>query len=479
MPLELVKDWVQEYRPTSSSQSSREREFLPAALEIIESPASPAGRLIALSIAAAVVIALLWACIGKVDVIATAAGRIIPIGSSKVLQPIDVGLVKAIRVTDGDYVREGQVLIELDPVQARAERDRYSEELQHAELELGILNGLWNSLKSHSPPHLAGVSNGASAEDIAAAQSDMRARYDEQVAALADLDQQVIEKQAEAAGSNNAVSKLQASLPYVQQQVDLRNDLLKLQYSSKLAYLQAQQALVEQTHEITVLQSEKSRASAEKLALEQKRQEAADTYEKTLLDDLNKTQAQVSELRAGLVKAQDSLSAKTLRAPISGTVQELAIHTIGGVVTPAQSLLTIVPSGGGLIVEAMVNNRDVGFVHVGQPAKVKVDAFNFTRYGLIDGTVLGLSHDTVDRHVDMSSKKDADGADSGAAPEPPEPAYVARIHLSQNWMETETGRVGLGPGMVVTAEIRTGRRRIIDYLLSPLKNEVTDSLHER
>ncbi len=189
-------------------------------------------------------------------------------------------------------------------------------------------------------------------------------------------------------------------------------------------------------------------------------------------------------MRANLVKAQVSLTAKTLRAPIAGTVQELAVHTVGGVVTPAQPLMIVVPNGGGLVVEAMVNNRDVGFVHVGQTARVKIDTFNFTRYGLIDGKVIGLSHDTVNQGAHDESRKDSDNKTSDSSSntsqsQSSEPAYVARIRLARNWMETETGRVNLGPGMAVTAEIQTGRRRIIDYLLSPLQGEVKDSMHER
>lgn len=166
-----------------------------------------------------------------------------------------------------------------------------------------------------------------------------------------------------------------------------------------------------------------------------------------------------------------------LRAPIDGTVQQLAVHTVGGVVTPAQALTLVVPRNGGLVVEARVNNHDVGFVHAGQTVEVKVDTFNFTRYGLIEGTVANVSQDAVD-----SDQKRTGMQEDGTASKDPsssEPSYIAYVHLSRNWIETETGKTSLGPRMIVTAEIHIGRRRIIDYLLSPLQRKVSESLHER
>jgi len=170
-----------------------------------------------------------------------------------------------------------------------------------------------------------------------------------------------------------------------------------------------------------------------------------------------------------------------LHAPIDGTVQQLAIHTIGGVVTPAESLLAIVPSEGGLVVEAAVQNRDVGFISAGQTVRVKVEAFSFTLYGLIDGQVIDVTRDAVspaanDKKNNKAGQNDGDnvGSDGNSGP-----VYLARIALSQDWMMTENGKVSLTPGMAVTAEIQTGERRLISYLLSPLVRHVSESMHER
>jgi hemolysin D len=187
----------------------------------------------------------------------------------------------------------------------------------------------------------------------------------------------------------------------------------------------------------------------------------------------------VNQTSADLAKTEERLRLAVLRAPIDGTVQQVAVHTIGGVVTPAEQLMAVVPDNDRLIVEANVENKDVGFIHVGQTARIKIDTFNFTRYGLIDGKVIGLTRDAVeanDSRQPQNAQND-EAAKPGAAPK--EPSYVARIAISRDWMQTEGGRVSLGSGMSVTAEIQTGQRRVIQYLLSPLARHIDDSGHER
>jgi hemolysin D len=178
----------------------------------------------------------------------------------------------------------------------------------------------------------------------------------------------------------------------------------------------------------------------------------------------------------------------TLKAPISGTVQQLAVHTVGGVVTPAQALMVLVPDAAGLMVEAHIQNKDVGFVHAGQPAQVKVEAFNFTRYGLIRGRVLDISRDAVTPPATPQTSRrrgnaggDSNGFDdSQDGAEPPDPqGYVAHVALERNTMLTEAGRMALGPGMKVTAEIKTGKRTVMSYLLSPVLRYRQESLRER
>jgi hemolysin D len=198
--------------------------------------------------------------------------------------------------------------------------------------------------------------------------------------------------------------------------------------------------------------------------------------------------AKAAEQQSEQVKAVEKTGLQTLRAPVDGTVEQLAVHTIGGVVTPAQTLMVLVPEGSQLQVEAMLPNRDAGFVHAGQPVEVKIEAFTYTRYGLIHGRVEGVSRDAVTtgdrggsgqggraRSVDGEKPSQADdSAASGGSS-----SYVARVSLSRTEIDTEQGLRPLEPGMAVTAEIKTGRRRVIEYLLSPLLRYRHEGLRER
>jgi len=204
-------------------------------------------------------------------------------------------------------------------------------------------------------------------------------------------------------------------------------------------------------------------------------------YTHSVLSDLTDAEKKAAELTEDLVKADQKLDEQVLRAPVDGTVQQLAIHTIGGVVTPAQQLMTIVPLDSHLEVEAMVSNRDVGFVHPGEAAEIKVDTFNFTRYGLLHGEVESVSQDSIVRDKPVDKSPDAKGGGPAETSEPSgqELLYAAHIALDRTQMQIEDRLVNLTPGMAVTAEIKTGQRRVIEYLLSPLLRYKQESLRER
>lgn len=461
-----------------------EREFLPAALEIVDTPPSPVGRAIGFTIILVAIIAVAWACIGKVDIVASANGRIVPQGKTKVVQPADTGIVTAIHVADGGHVKAGDVLIELNSTQILADRDRFARDLLQANLNLARLRGLAATLPGTPgegrAPDLVSPPENAEPEDLALSLAAMRAQAANEKAKLADLDQQIEARRAEAAETAASVGKLQASLPMLADQEKLLRDMRDQKIGSKLDWYQINQQLIEQKHDIGVLAHRKDAAEAAQRALREQRAAEATQYQMSILSELDKVRAQASELKAELAKAEQRLRQGVLRAPIDGTVQQLAVHTIGGVVTPAESLLAVVPAEGRLVVEAAVQNRDVGFISAGQTVRVKVEAFNFTLYGLIEGEVLDVTRDAISSPAN-GKQGGAGDQNGGAAASNGQsgPVYLARIGLSQDWMMTENGKVDLTPGMAVTAEIQTGERRLISFLLSPLVGHVSESMRER
>jgi hemolysin D len=221
---------------------------------------------------------------------------------------------------------------------------------------------------------------------------------------------------------------------------------------------------------------------AARRALEQQLAQTKSGFERQVLSDLSDAQKKADEFRQDSIKAQQKTDEQLLRAPIDGTVQQLAIHTVGGVVSPAQQLMMIVPRGSSIEIEAMISNRDIGFVEHGQDAEIKIDTFNFTRYGLLHGKVIGVSQDAVvkDKPPDRTGAAKQGGALSESS-EPPgqELLYATRVSLEGTQMQVDDKMVNLAPGMAVTVEIKTGQRRIIEYVMSPLLRYRQESLRER
>jgi hemolysin D len=458
---------------------SQELAFLPAALEIVETPPSPIGRTMVVTIVVLFCAALLWSWWGSIDIVASAAGKIMPSGRTKIIQPFETGVVRAIRVQDGQAVKAGDVLIELDPTVNAAERDHSQNDLLAEQLNAARLR----AALAVGDGHAADFTPPAGADPILV--STQRQLLQNQVtehrAKIAALSRQQAQKEAEYATTGATIHKLQAMIPVVQQRVDIRKTLMERELSSKITYFEILQLLVEQQEELSVQKSHQREAEAAVAAIRETRGQAVAEYKRSLSDELAKSEQKVSGLTQDLIKAERKTTLQRLTAPVDGVVQQLAIHTVGGVVTPAQALLVVVPNDSRLEIEAMVSNRDIGFVHAGQDAEIKVDTFNFTRYGLLQGKVLSLSQDAIIRNQpqDRSGDRRLGGQNDTSEPKGQELNYSARISLDRTKMQVENRMVDLSPGMAVTVEIKTGSRTILSYLLSPLLRYQQEVLHER
>jgi hemolysin D len=304
----------------------------------------------------------------------------------------------------------------------------------------------------------------------------------EQRAKLAALDRQRAQREAERGTYAATIAKIEAMIPILQQRVDIRKYLMERETGSKVTYLENLTQLVEQQKELGVQQSHLQEAEAALAAAIETRQQAVEEYRRTRLGELATAEAKAAGFAQDVVKASEKSRLQILRAPVDGTVQQLAVHTVGGVVTPAQALLEVVPLDSRLEIEAMVQNRDIGFVRAGQEAEIKVDTFNFTKYGLLHGTVQNVSADSIDRSKppsDTGNKAGSESTDSASEPQGRELVYAAHISLDRSAMDVDGSNVALSPGMAVTVEIKTGAQRVITYLLSPLLRFTHDSLHER
>lgn len=456
---------------------AEDREFLPAALEIVETPASPLGRSIAYTIMALFALAVLWACLGKVDIVATAKGKILPNGRTKVIQPFETGVVRAIEVRDGQKVKAGETLIELDPTITDAQWMHYQSDLVTAQLDVARLQaelGAGDAAADFKPPADAPVALVATQRHL------LLDQIAEQSAKIDVLDKQQQQKEAEKAMSEATIAKLEASLPILKEEEQTLKSLYEEGAGPRLQYLEQLRAYLEGQHNLDVEQHHLQETQASIATIKEQRSETIAEFQRERYADLVEAQRKVRELSQDVISAKHRAALQVLKAPVDGTVQQLAVHTIGGVVTPAQALLVLVPADAHLEIEAMVLNRDIGFVHVGQTAQIKVDAFDFNRYGLLHGIVTSISSDSIAREKPVDKTGSNEDAENGSSePANQELVYAARIALDQTKMQIENRLVNLEPGMAVTVEIKTGERRIISYLLSPLNQFKQDALRER
>jgi hemolysin D len=443
----------------------------------VETPPSPVGRAIASAVVVLFCVALIWAWWGTIDIVASATGKILPSSRVKIIQPFETGVVRAIRVQDGQTVKAGDILIELDPTANEAERDHQRNDLLAERLNIARLRAALsdNPVADFEPPA------GADPELISTQRQLLLNQVTEHRAKIAALVRQQAQKEAEQATTGATIHKLETIIPVIQSRVDIRKTLVEKELGSKLTYFEVFQLLVEQQEELVVQTSHLHETEAAIAAIRETRSQAAAEYRHTISDDLAKAEQKASGLTQDLIKAEQRTKLQQLTAPVDGVVQQLAVHTVGGVVTPAQQLLVVVPSESRLEIEAMVPNSDIGFVHAGQDAEIKVDTFNFTRYGLLHGKVLSVSQDAVirDRPQERSSERAAGAANETSEPKGQELNYSARISLDRAQMQIDDRMVNLSPGMAVTVEIKTGSRTILSYLLSPLRRYRQETLRER
>jgi hemolysin D len=436
-----------------------EAQFLPAALELQETPVSPAPRVAMWLLIAFAVIALLWAIFGHMDVVAVASGKIVPDDRTKVIQPIETATVKAIHVTDGQAVKAGDVLIELDATNTTADSTRIANDLATARLQAGRARAMLAAITAGRPAMLDQVP-GIDGNRKAQEQRVLEGQYLEYQARLSRIDADTARREAELASTKEIVAKLEQTAPIAKRRAQDFKNLVDQKFVSEHGYLEKEQLRIEQEGDLA---TQRSRLKELAAALQEGRNQRSALIAETrrlALDSLNEAEQKSATAAQELVKADSRGKLMTLIAPVDGTIQQLAVHTVGGVVTPAQPLMMVVPKDNPIEVEAYVENKDIGFVNPGQAAVVKIETFPFTRYGTIDAKVTHVSNDAVN--------DDKRGL-----------IFPARVALDRSTIQVENKTVNLSPGMAVTVEVKTAQRRVIEYFLSPLLQYKDESLRER
>lgn len=472
----LRASWKLQDVADRSAKPQSDHEFLPAALEIMEKPPSPGLRILMLCLCGLFTIALIWSFVGKVDVVATASGKVIPTGNVKIIQPIEIGMVRAIHVKNGQRVKKGQLLIELDPTIAGADEAQAGKGLMTAQIVTARNRAILAQMGGGSGRF---ASPSGTPGDVANTQSVLiRASIAEYQAERASLRQARAEQAANLAGTNAEIAKLRETLPLIERGYAKRKELTDKGYFSEIRLLDYEQQRVELMRNIDVQSANAARARAAMANLDAQIAKLGANLARTSSTEMATAQGEAMVRAEELVKSTKRKEYQQLRAPIDGVVQQLAITTIGGVVQPAQALMVIVPDDAQVVVEANVLNKDIGFIREGQPVRVKLEAFPFTDYGIIPGVVETISRDAIDTGA-QAPPDGSDPQDRRANAMPQGLVYAARIRLRQSTISVRGRNEPIGPGLAVQAEIKTGERRIIDYLLSPIAQTMDEAGRER
>ncbi|SDN74309.1 HlyD family type I secretion periplasmic adaptor subunit [Ensifer sp. YR511] len=484
------------HQPRPKKPVSRaDQEFLPAAIEILETPASPVRAAMIWLICLLAALSLIWAYFGKFDIVATAQGKIQPIGRVKVVQSEEPGRVIAANAVNGARVEKDAILIELNPTTAKAEERALALRLEALQAEIArrqTLNdvvGMWAQASAWE--RAGGPSNRAikfpeqTSKILQAREQQVyAAEIAKLVSTIANLRAQLGKGQAQIERLAGTIAAQQVFVATLAQRVTMRSKLVDAEAGSKAAMIDAQETLLEAERDLA---SQRGEAKEAEIALDVIKSEGASQFSQFLADNtqhLAEAQREADQTDQELAKANRKLSAMTIRSPETGVIQASAITTVGQVLSPGTELMRIVPTGQKLEIEAYLPNRDIGFVEAGQEAVIKVEAFPFTRYGVLHGKVIRVATDAIPEPDARQTEESSSASLQTSVPfsnaqRMQNLVYPVVIEPIETDILVDGRAVPLSPGMSVTVEVKTGQRRILEYLFSPLAEVSSSAMKER
>lgn len=453
----IIKKMQEIFRKrTSEELSQQETEFLPAVLEVTETPPSPVGRGVMWTIMVLLVLGLLWSIFGKVDEVAVATGKLIPVGQVKTLQAESKGIVKAIHVKEGQLVKKGDVLIELDQTVTAADLARLQKEMAHYELEVERLL----AEQTGRPFDAKSVKN-AEPKEMDFQQQYYLTRITEYRYRLSMAQSALNQAQAALVSAQANQEKYRQQLEIAKEREERLEQLIKQNAVSYFVYLEYRSKRLELEQGLSAQVAEVARQEAAVAQAESQLSGTEAQWASDVAGKLVEARKQLNAYSEEWKKAQDKNRYTVIMSPVDGRVNQLAIHTLGGIVTEAQALMNIVPDDATIEVEAWAANKDIGFIQLGQEAAIKVETFNFQKYGTFKAKVTEISPDAVEDPKDKQQK------------------YRIMLELEKENLWVDGRTAGLTAGMTATAEIKIKEKRIIEYFLDPFRRYTNEALRER
>lgn len=434
----------------------KDTEFLPAILEVTETPPSPTGRLALWSILALLTVGLLWAVFGRIDEMAVAEGKIIPSGQIKTIQVKNKSIVKEICVQEGDFVKEGETLIILDPTSTKADLDSLRKRAAYYRLDIDRLNAELSGTQFYVQRN-----EYLEAKDVEAEMMLYHSRQGQYRAELEAAQSVVEQMEAALASAGENYTKYDELYKLAQEKEDRLEKLVTQNAIAEFQLLEQRGRRVEYEQNTQIARNSIGQTQAELAEAHKKLGNIKETYTKDIMTNLVESRKQLYAVEEELKKADENSRMTLITAPCDGRVYNLDVHTPGGIVTDAQPLLQIAPADALLEFEVWAENKDIGFIKEGQPAEVKVATFNFQKFGLAKAEVRDVS--------------------PNAATDEKNPLTYEKYRLLLRIVEEPDFGEGrkLAPGMHVSAEIKIKEKRIIDFFLDPFRKYTSEALRER
>lgn len=450
---------------STSSGSEDALDFTPPSLAMRDAPPNPLGRKVLWTILLLILGLVIWALVGRLDIVAVAEGKLVPQSYLKIVQPPEAGIVKDILVKEGEEVHAGQILMRMDAVATEADERAMEAEHSRKRLALHRIDAELAGLPFHAP---AGAPPALTQEVAAQYQADRTALE----AALAEERSRLAKAKQDMAAAEQVQVKIKDTLPHYQQQAQAFDKLQKNGFVGSIMASDKQREWIEKEQELKTQEHVIESARASISESEKKLAQIHSDYRRQLYAERNEVANALDKLTQEIAKQTHRKTLLELRSPQTAIVKDLATHTIGTVVQPGTVLLTLVPKEDVLRAEIWVSNEDIGFVHQGQPVKLKFAAFPFQKYGLTEGVVEQVSADAADPTATNNQLTDKA---SKSAPL----FYKTLVTLKKMNLEVDGERLALNAGMQTNAEILLGTRTIAEYLLSPVQKAWHEAGRER
>lgn len=433
-------------------QTRDKHEFTPLLVEIEERPTSPLGRSLFWTLLAFITIGLLWLFLAKIDVVVSARGKVVPDGEIKTLQPVETGVIGSILVKEGQSVKKGEVLMEIDPSVTQSDLASQQKNLSLLELEIERLDALIKN-RPFSPS--------STCKDTAAIATQQmmyistKSAYDQQCQVI---EEQLRQTEQQTQGAIVDKKRLIQLLASATQREARLNEVLDI--IAKKEYEDAQNQRVEYQEQASMKDHTIEQSNGKLHELTQQLRLVTQEYRNKLLAELTQKSKEATSLRTEVETTLFRNAKQQIIAPVDGYIGKLLVHTVGGVVTPAEKLVTLIPKGVPLIIKATVLNQDIGFITKEMDVAVKIDTFDFQKYGLVNGKV---------KHI----------ADDAIEDEKLGPVYEIAITPSATTLKGEGKTLSIHPGMSVTAELKVGKRRVIEFFIYPMIKYLDEGLSVR